>query len=48
LLRTVNEEDQNCRSKVFEMLENLVKSGKINGDKMKTILNSIFKLGKDK
>lgn len=30
------------------MLENLVKSRKINGDKMKTILNSIFKLGNDK
>jgi hypothetical protein len=44
----VNEDDQNCRLKVFEMLKNLIESGKISGDKMKAFFNSIFKLGNDK
>jgi U3 small nucleolar RNA-associated protein 20 len=48
LLRTVNEDDQNCRLKVFEMIKTLLESGKISGDKLKVFFHSIFKLGNDK
>jgi hypothetical protein len=48
LLRTVNEDDQNCRLKVFEMIKTLLESGKISGDKLKVFFHSIFKFGNDK
>jgi len=45
LLRTVNEENKDVRTKASEVLQALVSSGKVGSPKIKQILNSVFKMG---
>lgn len=47
LLRCVNETNEECRQRVYQILAKLVGNGKVAGDRLRAIFQSVLALGND-